>query len=373
MSLQDEIDEKTKEIFTDSYPMSIGELINLYQENELDIHPEFQRFFRWNMRQKTKLIESILLGIPIPAIFVSQSEKGVWDVIDGVQRLSTIFEFTGVLIDEDKVEVPPSRLEKTDYLPSLQDKVWKSDDIQNSFTQAQRIDFKRQKIGIQIIRKESDPNIKYELFNRINTLGSRLSEQEVRNCLLIMVNKDFFNWINRLAKYEPFINCVCLTEDDIKKQYHLELALRFFIFKNVDVTEITSSTYLADFITDKMKSFSIAENFDKTKEESIFKDTFSLLNDTLGEDSFIKYNLEKEKFMGKFLISTFEAVSIGIGYNIENWKSKRSDNVELTRVINERIRQLWSDSRYTRNIGSGSNFYTRIPIIVPLGKEIFVP
>ena len=91
--LQQEIDEKKKEIFTDGYPMSIGELSSLYSENELDIHPEFQRFFRWTTLQKSKLIESILLGIPIPSIFVSQREDGVWDVVDGLQRLSTIFQF----------------------------------------------------------------------------------------------------------------------------------------------------------------------------------------------------------------------------------------------------------------------------------------
>src|SRR5680860_1286658 len=100
MSLEQEIEEKKKEISTDGYPMSIGELISLYKERELDIHPEFQRFFRWSPLQKTKLIESILLGIPVPSIFVSQREDGVWDVVDGLQRLSTIFEFIGVLRDD---------------------------------------------------------------------------------------------------------------------------------------------------------------------------------------------------------------------------------------------------------------------------------
>lgn len=76
--------------------MSIGEITSLYKDNELDIHPEFQRVFRWSLPQKSKLIESVLLGIPLPSIFVSQRDDGVWDVIDGVQRLSTIFEFIGI-------------------------------------------------------------------------------------------------------------------------------------------------------------------------------------------------------------------------------------------------------------------------------------
>jgi uncharacterized protein with ParB-like and HNH nuclease domain len=72
--LEEEIQLKKNEISTDGYPMSLGELSSLYRDGELDIHPEFQRFFRWTHLQKTKLIESILLGIPIPSIFVSQRE-----------------------------------------------------------------------------------------------------------------------------------------------------------------------------------------------------------------------------------------------------------------------------------------------------------
>ena len=119
MSLDNEISEKRKEIRTDGYPMSIGEWISLYEAKEVDIHPEFQRFFRWSETQKTNLIESILLGIPIPPIFVSQRSNGVWDVVDGLQRLSTIYQFIGRLKDENGTLVPPLVLEPTKYLPSL--------------------------------------------------------------------------------------------------------------------------------------------------------------------------------------------------------------------------------------------------------------
>ena len=112
MSLEKDIDSK-KGISTDGYPMSIGELISLYKEGELDIHPEFQRFFRWSHLQKTKLVESILLGIPIPSMFVSQRDDGVWDVVDGLQRLSMIFGFVGVLEDVAGNVLPPSSLVAT--------------------------------------------------------------------------------------------------------------------------------------------------------------------------------------------------------------------------------------------------------------------
>ena len=100
MSLQKEIDRKKQNIQTGRYSLDIGAIISMYREGEIDLHPEFQRFFRWNRLQKSRFIESLLLGIPIPSIFVYQRDNGVWDVIDGVQRLSTIFEFVGILRDE---------------------------------------------------------------------------------------------------------------------------------------------------------------------------------------------------------------------------------------------------------------------------------
>ena len=93
MGLNQEIKLRREEIFSDGYPVSIGELINMYDNDELNIKPQFQRYFRWTDTQKSRLVESLLLGIPIPSIFVSQRKDGVWDVIDGLQRLSTIFSF----------------------------------------------------------------------------------------------------------------------------------------------------------------------------------------------------------------------------------------------------------------------------------------
>ena len=119
MALQDEINAKRKEIRTDGYQMSIGEWVSLYESGEIDIHPEFQRFFRWSESQKTSLIGSILLGIPMPPIFVSQRSDGIWDVVDGLQRLSTIYELFGILKDETGNILKPLTLESTKYLPSL--------------------------------------------------------------------------------------------------------------------------------------------------------------------------------------------------------------------------------------------------------------
>jgi len=97
VSLEDQISAARKEIKPDGYDMSVGEIMNLYRSNELIISPAYQRLFQWKPIQKTRFIESLLLGIPIPPIFVFQSEAGVWELIDGLQRISTVLEFVGLL------------------------------------------------------------------------------------------------------------------------------------------------------------------------------------------------------------------------------------------------------------------------------------
>src|ERR1035441_10578197 len=95
--LGEEMSKAQRLVKTDAYQMSIGEIVSMYDNGEIVIDPEFQRFFRWDIGQKSKLIESILLGIPIPSIFVFEKEDGSWELIDGLQRVSTILEFMGKL------------------------------------------------------------------------------------------------------------------------------------------------------------------------------------------------------------------------------------------------------------------------------------
>jgi uncharacterized protein with ParB-like and HNH nuclease domain len=250
-----QIIKRAKEIHAEAYPMSIGELISIYKEKELDIHPEFQRFFRWSNIQKSKFIESILLGIPTPSIFVSHREDGVWDVVDGVQRLSTIFEFIGIYLDDKNEKLPGSTLTATDYLPALEGIKWENPETPDcSFPEALKLDFKRQKIDLKIVKKESDENTKYDLFERLNTLGSHLSDQEVRNCLLVMINKEFYTWLRKIADNESFVSTTSLTDRLIKEKYDMELALRFIVFSRADIQDLKNIQDIGDFITKKMRS-----------------------------------------------------------------------------------------------------------------------
>lgn len=368
MTLLEEVTQKSKEIHTDGYPMSIGEIASLYKDKELDIHPEFQRIFRWDILQRSKLIESILLGIPIPSIFVSQREDGVWDVVDGLQRLATIFEFMGILRDENGKLIEGSELVDTPNLLTLKGKKWdiEGDKDENELDNVLKMDFKRVKLDIKIVKKQSDKNIKYELFQRINTLGSRLSDQEVRNCLLIMINKNFYYWLKELADYPSFIESLSLADRLLEEQYHMELAIRFFIYKNIDLNEIKGVNDLADFVTKKMIEFASSQTFDFAKEKEVFTKTFDFINSTVGDAAFKRYKDSKDIFQGKFLLSMFECVAVGIGKNMS-----LRDLTFSSEIVKQKTKDLWRNADFQDKTGSGTNVKSRLPVLIPIGEKLF--
>lgn len=327
-SLQEQIDTMSKSIKTDSYPMSIGELAALYKDGDLDISPVYQRMFRWDMEQQSALIESILLQIPIPPIYVYQSEDGKWNLIDGQQRLSTIFKFMGILkkdmhdgddeeTNEDLYEREP--LTRTKFLPALEGKYWEDDDPEKSLTDAQRRYIKRSKILIIIIDKSSDSFAQYEMFQRLNTGGSHLSPQEIRNCLLVVKNEDVYRWFKTLSENEAFRNAVPISEKDADEQGYIELVVKYFVLRYSEFEASDSENY-NNFITDEILSLIDDKKIEREKDEDIFKRTFKLIFDTMGENAFKRYNPEKDTHCGPVLVGAYEAIVPGVSENIEYYE-----------------------------------------------------
>jgi hypothetical protein len=366
MSLQNEIEIRSKEIFTENYGMSIGEIIGLYNEGDIDIHPEFQRFYRWTLQQKSKLIESILLNIPIPPIFVSQRKDGVWDLVDGLQRLSTILQFTGILKGEDNELKAPLELEETKLLPSLKGKKFGAigDDSEDTFTDAQRRYFKRSKLNVIIIQKESDVSSKYELFQRLNTGGTALEPQEVRNCLLVMTDKEIFNKIKELTNYKPFFESIQLSDKNLEEQYDMELVVRFIVLRHSDTEELKKIKDLSEYLDDKIVEIATDSKFNWNTEIDDFKKTFDVINNSVGDNSFRRYDLEKKKFVGGFLVSAYEIIALGIGYNPEKYIKNDID-------IEKLIIKGWNEVNEQNIKWAGLNPAGRLPKTINLGRKIF--
>lgn len=192
MNLEQELRENAAIVQTTAYSMSLQELVAMYKDGELMLHPEFQRFFRWKIEQKSRFIESLLLGIPIPPIFVVERKDAKWDVIDGLQRISTILELMEELENEDGNQCNPLVLTRTHYLPSLEQHSWSGADASFALPDSVKIKLKRARLDLNIVKEASDRHVQHEIFLRLNTGGSQATEQEVRNCILVMENPGFF-------------------------------------------------------------------------------------------------------------------------------------------------------------------------------------
>ena len=364
MSLKEEIAEKRKDMIVDSYPMSIGEVMNLYKDGELDVHPEFQRFFRWDEEQKTKLIESVLLGIPIPPIFVSQKTNGTWDVIDGQQRLSTILQFLHVLKKDDGTQYGPLILRSTKFLPSLGGVCW---DDENLFLPEQKITFKREKLYFTIIKETAENDAsKYEMFQRLNTGGTHLSAQEIRNCLMIMINKPLYELMNELHDDTNFKECTPLTDTQAEERYDLELIVRYLLyvgFSNEFLEKIDKSRSMDVFLTEELEYY--AQNKDNSQiqeSKEKFPRIFSLLNDVLGENVFKKY--QDGRFKGQVMLAGFESIIPGLFLYLDYWESHREELVE-------RIKQIYAQEEFINATRRGTRALDRMSQLIKFSRVWF--
>jgi len=349
-----EIEKRRTNFKTESYAMSVGELVNLYEDEEIIIRPEYQRLFRWSHGQKVKLVESIILGIPIPTVFVYQDKEGIWELVDGLQRVSTILQLFGVLKGQD-----PLILEGTKYIPSLEGFKW--EDENKELPAGIKLGIKRAKINPTIILSDSDERAKFEVFQRLNTGGSNASNQEVRNNVMLMIDRDRYLWFDGLAKNEDFLETLSLSDRLYEEQYHMELLLRFIALRHYDYN---NKKDVGDFLDDINEDILNSQTFDFDGVKENFDLTFSTLNKILGEKAFKKYN--GNDFKGKFLESAFEAVSIGLSENIAGYNLPQDEDLIL-----EKIQNLYVEETYTTTSGSGSNAKSRIPKLVPFAKGFF--
>jgi hypothetical protein len=364
-TLETEIAAARQTISSDGYPMSIGELTNLYRDNELVIRPEFQRFFRWTPIQKSRLVESLLLGIPLPSIFVAQTDKGIWEVVDGLQRLSTIFELQGVLRDSDSNVLPQLQLKATKYLQMLDGKTWMAKDPATCLSEAQRLDVKRSKIDLKIIKRESSAQAKFDLFQRLNSYGTQLNPQEMRSALLVAASPTFFARLERLAQLDAFRDSVSLSDKQIEERYDLELVTRFIALHNRESSRITQNSLrdLPQILDDESVELATKSNSVINKIEDIFIKTFSVIADNGDEDVFRRWDNTKQEFRGPFLISAFEIIALGIGFHIANGNKFRTDLIKLSK-------EMWSLVSMQAGYSTGRSTESRLVEFIPLGRQI---
>ena len=369
MTLSTEIEAAQRTVSTDSYQMSIGEVVNLYKDGELIINPIFQRLFRWDLSQKSKLIESILIGIPLPSIFVYETPEGKWELVDGLQRVSTLLEFMGLLEDAGRQKVPPSALDATKYLPSLHNVVWeKSADIPD-IPEAEQVDIpkdlqlsvRRARMSVEILKRPSDAHTKYELFQRLNGGGSIANAQELRNCIIVMVDEAFFNDLKELVSHAQFGNLLQISEDQKENQRDLEYLTRFLVYRYVDYDgKLDVEEYIDDGII-RIAEGKLLDDLAKLN----FRETFQLLHAALGEDALKQYS--EGRFRGRVGLTALEIIAVGISFNLGRIKTLDNPNDYVAR----RVRELWENDRVKAFSRPGLRGTQRIRQTIPFGREWF--
>jgi len=386
MTLAEEIQRNINEIKTDSYSMSIGELANIYNEDEIDISPAYQRYFRWDIKQKSDLIESIILGIPIPPIFVAQENDGKWNVIDGLQRISTILEFMGELqvpedfefaVEEDEEEseeetedgtsegeqasgsestevrmkkLPQSKLIGTKYLPSLEGVDW------GSLNPDIRRKIKRGKLDIIIIDSTENPKAKYEMFQRLNTNISELKPQEIRNCLMAMIRSSYLDIVNTVSTNVIFKKLIKLTKKQIQEQFDKELVVRYLVSRYIDTADIDSNVNIRDYFTEELINMMEDNTSDINKYGEELIKLLQILDEVSGDEVFKKSN--------KFSLSMYEAIVTGLSQNIDYWETKKEE-------LNTKIESITGHEQFTEATKKGQRAITRFKILTNLSKEMY--
>jgi len=367
MDLEQQVLEASRQISTDSYSMSVGEFISMYKGGEVEIHPDFQRFFRWTDFQKSRFIESLLLGLPVPPLFVAQNPDSTWDLVDGLQRVSTILQLTGDLKTREGENATPLVLTSTRYLPDLKNKVWLSPTEPNhELSNEIKLRIRRARLDVKIVLSKSDPENKFELFDRLNTGGSVATEQEVRNCMLIMANRHFFSNLNNLKNFPSFASCLTLTEKQLSEQYDVELIVRFMVLRHMDKVALAKIDDLNSVLTSKILEFAKDPSFDWAHETEIFEKTFNALNAIQGEDVFRRWDSKKEKHVGPFLLAAFEIFALGYAYNLEHHLAPLDIG-----NLQTRYEKLWQENGSSLS-STGRRASSRLAETVDLGRNYLV-
>ena len=375
--LEKAVSDERKRLSSDRLDISFGELINLYKNGELIIRPEYQRLFRWSEAQKTALIESILLSIPIPPIFVAEDKNGVWELVDGLQRVSTFISFFGELkgsgwtidyqedIDRSGVEeeeIDEESGEETGGIKTINKwtlqegglvKSLQGFNVDNLPTNL-KINLKRAVCRVEILRGESSTSMKYELFKRLNSGGSKLTPQEIRNAIYRGVNPRLNELLLKVSKSEVFKSLTQLSSGRLNELYDQELVLRFFAFyKNAENVNENMEKFLNDFMERTVQN----ANFDYDVYESLIMKVLELI-----------YQIEDNKIFRNernlFVPAYFEGILIGVAQNIETY----AEDLEL---LKSKITQLKSDNDFKRYSGTASNSRSRIRNRLKRVDEIF--
>lgn len=300
---------------------SVFELKRQYDRKRIELSPSYQRESVWSKKQKSELIESILMGIPLPIMYFFQDNKGIKQVVDGKQRLTTLFDFL-----DNKFS-----LSELTVMPELKGK--KFDDLDGLY-QGKIEDYK---LSINVIKPPTPDRIKFDIFDRVNRGGTRLNNQEMRNAIY---QGEATKLLDRLKDNEDFKNATdnSVRSKVMKDRYMILRFIAFYLWKEKLLTTkngefIDYKSDIDSFLGKTMEFLNFTSSEMIMDIENIFKKAMSNSYNILGSNGFRVSTYYNESYKRPVNMALFEVLSyLMTKIDLED-KEVLLD--KITRLINE--------------------------------------
>jgi uncharacterized protein with ParB-like and HNH nuclease domain len=331
---------------TQPYDYAVRGLMDMIIEGDLKLNPEYQRNYRWDDTQASRFVESLLLNIPVPAIYLNEEKDTKLTVIDGQQRLASLLRF----IKPEELEFNPlfnSMLLKPLVLQGLKILSKLNGKTIRELSPEDRSTLLRRIIRSIVILNESDSMIKFEVFERLNTGSVKLTDQEVRNCVY---NGIFNKLLIKAAEYGKYKELIKLPAKDQNNMKDAELVLRFFAYR--DLPEYYSGNY-AEYLNDYMEDHRIISNARYQELLDIFQKTVNCCYDILGSGvAFQKPNVRANVING----AIYDSQMIVYSYlpTLEKVSPKQMENIKDATL------QTFTNDQYRKSISGGTASSTQI-------------
>lgn len=305
-SLQQKARERT--VKTQNVEYDLDTLVKRIDRKLIKLDPDYQRRHRWSAETSSRLIESLILNIPIPVIFLSQDldvddeVEGMgsrYTVIDGQQRLTAIYDFM-------KGDLTLDGLETLSELNGS-----KVRDLPPFLTR------RLEERTVKCLRIDStvDAQVKYDIFERLNTGAVKLESQELRNAtargpfndsLKVMAQNEAFRQLIQVDLKDP------LASVKVQKMEDVELVLRFFALGDRGYVELKKG--FRDFLTDRLVEFNKLSKEQIIIKEKLFYSYMNFIREHAGVGAFSKWRVEGdvEKRMSSFNAAVYDAVAVGL-------------------------------------------------------------
>ena len=262
-----EIPKEVRKITTQAYDKSVSDIVRMIEDKDIRLDPDYQRNYVWDNKKASMLIESIILNVPIPVIYVSQEEDDSWSVIDGLQRLSSLKRFFDGKFKLSGLEIL-SDLNKSD-ITTLNPKALRM--LKNGL------------LRVIMITHDSNEEIKYDVFMRLNTGSVHLTEQELRNCLY---RGNLNKFLKEVVQNQKWLALIGLKEPH-KRMADREMVLRFLaIWKNWDVENGILNGYkgrMKSFLNAFMNDYKEIKGQEANEWKRLFEETVEKVYQVYGE------------------------------------------------------------------------------------------